>query len=59
MVLKEKKGFSYFVEQDHLERYQGWPVERKLKWLFYGNKLRKSLPAHIIARQEAFRKGKS
>jgi len=57
-MVKENKGFSYYVEKDQIERYRYWPAQRKLKWLFYGNKLRKSLPAHIIARQQAFRKGK-
>jgi len=56
-MAKKGKGFSYYVEKEQIERYKGWPAQRKLKWLFYGNKLRKSLPSYIIARQEAFRKG--
>ena len=54
----KQKGFSYSVERDQIERYRAWPVERRLKWLFYGNKLRKSLPVKTIAIQDAFRRGK-
>ena len=55
---EKQRGFSYWVDPDQIERYRTWPVERRLKWLFYGNKLRKSMPSNIIATQEAFRKGK-
>ena len=54
----KQKGFSYFVKREQIERYRAWPVERRLKWLFYGNKLRKSLPTKTIAIQDAFRRGK-
>ena len=57
-MLGKQKGFSYSVERDQIERYRAWPVERRLKWLFYGNKLRKSLPAKTIVIQDAFRRGK-
>ncbi|MBW1708120.1 MAG: hypothetical protein JRJ86_23695 [Deltaproteobacteria bacterium] len=53
----KKRGFSYYVDPDQVERYRRWPIKRRLKWLFYGNKLRKSLPPHTISVQEAFRKG--
>jgi hypothetical protein len=33
-------------------------MERRLKWLYFGNKLRKSLSPKIIEIQEAFRQGK-
>ena len=55
---EKQKGFSYSIERDQIERYRAWPVERRLKWLFYGNKLRKTLPAKTIAIQDAFRRGK-
>jgi hypothetical protein len=50
-------GFSYSVSLDQINRYKEWPIERRLKWLFYGNKLRKYLPDKTIEVQEAFRKG--
>jgi hypothetical protein len=54
---EKRKGFSYWVDPEQIERYRRWPITRRLKWLFYGNKLRKSLPTKIIAIQEAFRRG--
>jgi hypothetical protein len=54
----KQKGFSYYVEREKIKRYRAWPVERRLKWLYYGNKLRKSLPTKTIAIQDAFRRGK-
>lgn len=55
---EKQKGFSYSVERDQIERYKAWPVEQRLKWLLYGNKLRKSLPTKTFAIQDAFRRGK-
>ncbi len=55
---KEPKGFSYYVDHEQITRYRAMPAAQKLRWLFCGNKLRKSLPAKTIAIQEAFRQGK-
>jgi hypothetical protein len=55
---ERKKGFSYYVSKEQIEEYRKWPMERRLKWLYFGNKLRKSLPPRIIEIQEAFRQGK-
>ncbi len=58
MTTEQKKGFSYFVSREQIEEYRKWPLERRLKWLFYGNKMRKLLPKKTIEIQEAFRQGK-
>jgi hypothetical protein len=55
---EKRKGFSYHVSQEQIDEYRSWPMERRLKWLYFGNKLRKSLPRKIIEIQEAFRQGK-
>ena len=55
---EKRRGFSYSVDPDQIERYRIWPLEKRLRWLFHGNKLRRSLPPKIVAIQEAFRKGK-
>ena len=54
----QRKGFSYFVERDQIERYRKWHLEKRFKWLLLGNKLRKNLPEKTIAIQNAFRQGK-
>lgn len=54
----EKKGFTYTVSREQLDEYQRWPQERRLKWLFLANKMRKFLPGKTIDIQEAFRQGK-
>jgi hypothetical protein len=53
----QREGFSYSVSPDQINRYKVWPIERKLAWLLYGNKLRKYLPPKTIEVQETFRKG--
>jgi len=55
---KEKKGFTYYMSQEQIDEYRRWPMERRLRWLYLGNKLRKSLPRKTIEIQEAFRQGK-
>ena len=55
---EKKKGFSYFVDRDQIERYRKLSLEQRLKWLILGNKLRKSLPERTISIQNAFREGK-
>jgi len=57
-MVNRGEGFSYSVSPDQIDRYKVWPIERRLKWLFYGNKLRKYLPSKTIEIQEAFRQGK-
>ncbi len=56
--MEEKKGFSYILTKDQIDEYRSWPVERRLKWLFFVNKLRRYLPKKTIEIQEEFRKGK-
>jgi len=55
----QREGFSYSVSQDQINRYKVWSIERRLEWLFYGNKLRKYLPPRTIEIQEIFRHGKA
>ena len=55
---EQKKGFSYYVNDEQMDEYRSWPIERRLQWLLLGNKLRKSLPKKTIEIQEAFRQGK-
>ncbi len=54
---KKNKGFKYFIEKEKIEEYRRWPVERKLAWLYGGNRLRKSIPPDKIALQDRFRRG--
>jgi hypothetical protein len=55
---ERKKGFGYYVSREQIDEYRSWSIERRLEWLYIGNKLRKSLPRKIIEIQEAFRQGK-
>jgi len=55
---KQRKGFTYTVSQEQLDDYRKWPIERRLKWLYYANKIRKCLPRKTIEIQELFRDGK-
>lgn len=52
------KGFTYTVSREQLDEYSKWPMERRLKWLYLANKMRKSLPRKTIEIQELFREGK-
>jgi hypothetical protein len=54
----QKKGFTYTVSKEQLDEYLRWPIERRLKWLYLANKMRKSLPRKTIEIQELFRSGK-
>jgi len=54
----QKKGFTYTVSKEQLDEYFRWPIERRLKWLYLANKMRKSLPRKTIEIQELFRSGK-
>ena len=55
---ERKKGFTYAVSKKQLDEYRTWSMERRLKWLYLGNKLRKSLPQKTIEIQESFRQAK-
>jgi len=56
--MKERKGFSYVLSREQIAEYRSWSLERRLKWLYIANKLRKELPPKTIEIQEAFRQGK-
>lgn len=56
--MEEKKGFSYNLTKEQIDEYRSWPIERRLKWLFIANKMRRYLPPKTIEIQEAFRKGR-
>jgi len=56
--MEGKKGFSYILTKEQIEEYRSWSIERRLKWLFIANKIRKYLPEKTIEIQEAFRQGK-
>jgi len=58
MMNEGLKGFSYDVSKEQIDEYRAWPIERRLRWLLLGNKLRKLLPKKTIEIQEAFRQGK-
>jgi hypothetical protein len=58
MMEEKRKGFAYYVSREQIDEYRSWAVERRLEWLYLGNKLRKSLPRETIEIQEAFRQGK-
>lgn len=55
---KRRKGFTYTVSSEQLDEYRQWTIERRLKWLFYANKMRRFLPRKTIEIQEIFRSGK-
>lgn len=41
--MAKRKGFYYSVEKEILKDCATWPVELKLKWLYMGNLLRKTI----------------
>ena len=57
-MVEKRKGFTYYVSQEQIDEYRSWPIERRLEWLYLGNKLRKFVPRKTIEIQEAFREGK-
>jgi hypothetical protein len=58
MMTEQKRGFAYSVSLEQIDEYRKWPLDRRLKWLFQANKMRKLLPKKTIEIQEAFRQGK-
>jgi hypothetical protein len=57
-MTEQKKGYTYTVSREQIDEYRTWPLDRRLKWLFQANKLRRFLPKKTIEIQEAFRQGK-
>ena len=57
-VLRRGTGFTYTVSREQMDEYGRWPLDRRLKWLFQANKMRKLLPQKTIEIQEAFRQAK-
>jgi hypothetical protein len=57
-VLRGGTGFTYAVSWEQIDEYRKWPPDRRLKWLFQANKMRRLLPQKTIEIQEAFRQGK-
>jgi len=57
-VLRRGTGFTYTVSWEQMDEYAKWPLDRRLKWLFQANKMRRLLPKKTIEIQEAFRQGK-
>jgi hypothetical protein len=57
-MTEQKKGFTYMVSREQMDEYRKWPLDRRLKWLFQANKMRRFLPKKTIEIQEAFRQGK-
>jgi len=53
-----RRGFTYSIPWEQIMEYRSWPPERRLKWLFLANKMRKFLPPKTIEFQEAFRQAK-
>jgi len=51
------KGFTYYVSPGQLEEYGRWSIERRLRWLYLVNKMRRSFPRETLKIQEAFRRG--
>jgi len=58
MMTEQKKGFTYIVSREQMDEYREWPLDRRLKWLFQANKMRRLLPKKTIEIQEAFRQAK-
>jgi hypothetical protein len=57
-VLRRGTGFTYTVGREQIDEYRTWPLDRRLKWLFHANKMRRLLPRKTIEIQEAFRQAK-
>ncbi|MBP1699399.1 MAG: hypothetical protein H6Q41_4587 [Deltaproteobacteria bacterium] len=58
MTEVQNKGFTYTVSKEQIDEYTTWSVDRRLKWLFQANKMRRFLPKKTIEIQEAFRQAK-
>ena len=56
MLKKASGGYAGMVSRQTIEEYRKWPMERRLRWLMAGIRLRRSLPEKTVALQDAFRK---
>jgi hypothetical protein len=50
-------GFEYYLTKETIKNYQEKPVELRLRWLYFGNLLRKQYPENVIKLQNKFREG--
>jgi hypothetical protein len=57
-MTEQKKGYTYTVSREQIDEYRSWPLDRRLKWLFQANKMRRFLLRKTIEIQEAFRQAK-
>jgi len=55
---REREGFTYYLSPERLNEYRRWPIERRLKWLFFGNKMRRFFPKKTQEIQDKFRRGR-
>jgi len=55
--MKENKlvGFEYYLDEETIKKYQEKSPKLRLKWLYFGNLLRKQYPQEIIKLQDKFR----
>lgn len=51
------QGFDYYLSKEIISKYQKKPLELRLKWLYFGNLLRKKYPKKIRKLQDRFRLG--
>ena len=57
MKKKKAEGFTYHLTPEQLDEYRKWPIERRLKWLYFANKMRRFFPQKTLEIQDAFRRG--
>jgi len=57
MMRNPNRGFAYTVDPKQIDEYRKWPMERRLRWLLMGNRMRKLLPQETKALQDEFRDG--
>ena len=50
-------GFYQKADWELVREYDGWPVERKLVWLYMGLKMRKLMPNEVRELQDRIRRG--
>ncbi|MEK6699747.1 MAG: hypothetical protein AABZ10_11990 [Nitrospirota bacterium] len=48
MKNQEKQGFSYYLTDEQIKRYQKMPIEKRLEWLYLGNLLRKAFSEQLF-----------
>lgn len=57
-MMAKNKGFDYYLSIKAIREYQKIPIEKRLRWLYQLNLLRKAYPKGIIKLQDKFREGK-